>query len=107
MACMIAAYLYSRFSSAGQRGNNSTNRQTELGRDWYYREIAPLGIPLDETFTDSARSAFKGEHVGKNGALGRFLAAIQSGVVSKGSILIVENSGPHQPSRSEDRSQAV
>jgi len=83
--------LYSRFSSAGQKGNNSTSRQTEVGRDWYYREIAPLGIPLDETFTDSARSAYKGEHVGKKGDLGRFLAAIQSGAVSKGSILIVEN----------------
>jgi DNA invertase Pin-like site-specific DNA recombinase len=63
----------------------------EEGRDWYYREIAPLGIPLDETFTDSARSAYKGEHVGKRGELGRFVAAIQSGAVSRGSILIVEN----------------
>jgi DNA invertase Pin-like site-specific DNA recombinase len=88
---MIAAYLYSRFSGAGQRGNNSTDRQTEVGREWYNREIAPLGIPLDESFTDSARSAYKGEHVGKKGDLGRFLAAIQSGAVSKGSILIVEN----------------
>ena len=50
-----------------------------------------MGIPLDESYTDSARSAYKGEHVGKDGALGRFLAAIQSGAVSRGSILIVEN----------------
>lgn len=63
----------------------------EIARDWYNREIAHLGIPLDETFTDSARSAYKGEHVGKNGDLGRFLAAIQSGAVAKGSILIAEN----------------
>jgi hypothetical protein len=88
---MRAAYSYTRFSSAGQIGNSSTDRQLEAGRDWYNHHIAPLGIPLDETFTDSARSAYKGEHVGKKGDLGRFLAAIQSGTVSKGSILIAEN----------------
>jgi Resolvase, N terminal domain len=53
--------------------------------------IAPLNIPLDETFTDSARSAYKGEHVGKHGDLGRFLAAIQSGAVTKGSVVYAEN----------------
>ena len=88
---MRAAYSYTRFSSAGQKGNNSTDRQIEEGREWYAEHIAPLGIPLDESFTDTARSAYKGEHVGKHGDLGRFLAAIQSGAVSKGSILIAEN----------------
>jgi hypothetical protein len=86
-----AAYSYTRFSSAGQKGNNSTDRQIEEGREWYAEHIAPLGIPLDESFTDTARSAYKGEHVGKHGDLGRFLAAIKSGAVSKGSILIAEN----------------
>jgi len=88
---MRAAYSYTRFSSAGQIGNSSLDRQIEEGREWYSREIAPLNIPLDETFTDSARSAYKGEHVGKKGDLGRFLAAIQSGAVARGSILIAEN----------------
>jgi hypothetical protein len=86
-----AAYSYTRFSSAGQKGNNSFDRQIEDGREWYAQEIAPLGIPLDESFTDTARSAYKGEHVGKHGDLGRFVAAIQSGAVSRGSILIAEN----------------
>jgi Resolvase, N terminal domain/Recombinase len=88
---MKAAYSYTRFSSAGQIGNNSTDRQLEEGRAWYAEHIAPLGIPLDETFTDSARSAYKGEHVGKHGELGRFVAAIKSGAVANGSILIAEN----------------
>src|ERR1700730_17831648 len=88
---MRAAYSYTRFSSAGQIGNNSTDRQIEDGRAWYAERIAPRNIPLDETFKDSARSAYKGEHVGKHGDLGRFVAAIQSGTVSKGSILIAEN----------------
>src|ERR1700722_7541490 len=88
---MIAAFSYTRFSSAGQKGNNSTDRQIEDGREWYTQEIAPLGIPLDESFTDTARSAYKGEHVGKKGDLGRFLAAILSGAASNGSILIAEN----------------
>jgi len=94
---MRAAYSYTRFSSAGQVGNSSLDRQIEEGREWYNREIAPTGIPLDESFTDSARSAYKGEHVGKKGDLGRFLAAIQSGAVSKGSVLIAENA--HRLSR--------
>jgi hypothetical protein len=68
--------LYTRFSSAGQKGNNSTDRQIEEGREWYAEQIAPLGIPLDESFTDTARSAFKGEHVGKKGDLGRRCDAV-------------------------------
>jgi Resolvase, N terminal domain/Recombinase len=88
---VIAAYSYRRFSSASQTDNDSLARQMQVAREWYNREIAHLGIPLDETFTDSARSAYKGEHVGNNGDLGRFLAAIKSGSVSKGSILIAEN----------------
>src|ERR1700675_3021308 len=88
---MIAAFSYKRFSSSGQDNNDSFDRQGGDTRDWYNREIAPLGIPLDETFKDSARSAYTGEHVGKRGDLGRFVAAIKSGAVSKGSILIAEN----------------
>jgi Resolvase, N terminal domain/Recombinase len=88
---VIAAFSYKRFSSSGQINNDSFDRQEGVARDWYNREIAPLGIPLDESFTDSARSAYNGEHVGKRGDLGRFVAAIKSGVVSKGSILIAEN----------------
>jgi hypothetical protein len=67
------------------------DRQEDVTRNWYNREIAHLGIPLDESFTDSGRSAYNGEHVGKKGDLGRFVAAIKSGTVSKGSILIAEN----------------
>jgi Resolvase, N terminal domain/Recombinase len=88
---MKAAYSYKRFSSAAQTDGDSLERQMQIARDWYYRQIAHLGIPLDETFTDSGVSAFTGKHIGKRGNLGRFLAAIQSGAVSKGSILIAEN----------------
>lgn len=88
---MKAAYSYKRFSSAAQADGDSLERQMQIARDWYNREIAQLGIPLDETFTDSGVSAFTGKHVGKRGNLGRFLAAIQSGSVSRGSILIAEN----------------
>jgi Resolvase, N terminal domain/Recombinase len=88
---MKAAYSYKRFSSAAQTDGDSLERQMQIARDWYNRQIADLGIPLDETFTDSGRSAFTGKHIGKRGNLGRFLAAIQSGSVSRGSILIAEN----------------
>ena len=88
---MKAAYSYKRFSSAAQTDGDSLERQMQIARDWYNREIADLGIPLDETFTDSGVSAFTGKHVGKRGNLGRFLAAIQGGSVSRGSILIAEN----------------
>jgi DNA invertase Pin-like site-specific DNA recombinase len=88
---MKAAFSYKRFSSAAQTDGDSLERQMQIARDWYNHEIAHLGIPLDETLTDPGRSAFTGENIGKRGSLGRFLAAIQDGTVSRGSILIAEN----------------
>lgn len=81
------AYSYVRFSSADQASGDSLRRQTEAAR----RYAAANGMELDEALTmqDLGRSAYAGHHVSE-GALGVFLAACESGLVPKGSTLIVE-----------------
>ncbi len=65
-------------------------RQLQIAREWWAREIAPLGTPLEEMACDEGLSAWKGEHVEK-GSLGHFLAEIKVGRIATGSILIAEN----------------
>jgi len=81
------AYSYVRFSSADQASGDSLRRQTEAAK----RFAAANGLDLDEALTmqDLGRSAYAGHHVSE-GALGGFLAACESGIVPKGSVLIVE-----------------
>ncbi|MCU8114274.1 recombinase family protein [Vibrio vulnificus] len=49
-------------------------------------------IPINEDLImrDRGLSAFKAEHI-KRGALGKFIAAIEDGLIAEGSILIVES----------------
>src|ERR1700751_364966 len=84
------AYSYARFSSRRQADGHSLERQLEIARAWYTREIAPLGLPLDDLKCDDGYSAYRGQQVTK-GSLGHFLAEIKAGSVAKGSILIAEN----------------
>jgi hypothetical protein len=63
------AYSYARFSSARQAESNSLKRQLDIAREWYAREIAPLGLPLDDLKCDDGYSAYRGVHVEK-GSLG-------------------------------------
>ncbi len=51
---------------------------------------AANGLELDEAFTDEGVSAFRGQNF-TGGALAAFLAACESGQVSSGSFLLVEN----------------
>ena len=84
------AYSYARFSSRRQAEGTSLERQLEIARAWYTREIGPLGLPLSDLKADDGYSAFRGKHVEK-GSLGHFLAEIKAGTVLKGSVLIAEN----------------
>ena len=87
---MKKAYSYARFSSAGQADGNSVERQIRIAREWHAREIAHLGIPLDESLgCDEGKSAYTGKHL--KGSLGHFLAEIKEGRIASGSILIAEN----------------
>lgn len=81
-------YSYLRFSTKEQRHGRSTARQTKLAKDW----AEAHGYTLSDTraFADVGVSAFKGRNA-TEGNLRRFVAAIESGAVEPGSILIVES----------------
>jgi len=80
-------YSYSRFSDPRQAKGSSLERQAAYAARW----AAEHGLKLDESLTlrDEGLSAYHQNHV-KSGALGVFLAAIESGKVPPGSVLVVE-----------------
>ena len=80
-------YSYSRFSDPRQSKGHSLERQAAYAARW----AAEHGLPLDESLTlrDEGLSAYHQQHV-KSGALGVFLAAVESGKVPPGSVLVVE-----------------
>jgi len=82
------AYSYIRFSSKKQAEGNSLERQTELS-EAYAKE---KGLTLDDTLNmnDHGLSAFHGVHKNQ-GSLGIFLRLVETGKISQGSILIVED----------------
>ncbi|ATA54599.1 recombinase family protein [Variovorax boronicumulans] len=80
-------YSYSRFSDPRQAKGSSLERQAAYAARW----AAEHGLKLDESLTlrDEGLSAYHQKHV-KSGALGVFLAAVESGKVPPGSVLVVE-----------------
>tara|TARA_R110002012_G_scaffold304340_2_gene507786 strand:+ start:1287 stop:2981 length:1695 start_codon:yes stop_codon:yes gene_type:complete len=80
------AYSYIRFSTKRQALGDSLRRQVESTRAYADKH----GLVLDESFRDPGKSAFRGEHA-KTGALGRFLASVEKGLIEPGSTLIVES----------------
>jgi DNA invertase Pin-like site-specific DNA recombinase len=85
---MTRAYSYLRFSTPEQARGDSARRQTDLAASYAARH----GLELDEklTFEDTGVSAYRGRNVAE-GRLADFLAAVRSGVVERGSYLLVEN----------------
>jgi len=81
-------YSYSRFSSPEQAFGDSERRQWEAAQA-YAKE---KGFVFDESLrmTDRGLSGYHGMHRRK-GALGAFLAKVESGAVAPGSVLVVEN----------------
>lgn len=82
------AYSYIRFSTPEQQTGDSFRRQYELSLA--YAELH--GLILDErlTYRDLGVSAFDKSNV-RDGQLGAFLKAIESGAVPIGSYLLVES----------------
>ncbi len=82
------AYSYLRFSTPDQMKGDSYRRQTEAARNYAEQN----GLDLDDalTFRDLGVSAFRGANV-IDGALGRFIEAVDTGRVQPGSYLLVEN----------------
>ena len=82
------AYSYLRFSTPEQMRGDSYRRQTEMAE----RYAAKHGLTLDRELrmADEGISAFRAKNV-RQGALGRFLRAIDDELVPEGSFLLVEN----------------
>ncbi|MEH6713336.1 MAG: recombinase family protein, partial [Paraglaciecola polaris] len=84
-------YLYQRFSSSKQEGNSSLFRQGEAQQEWLARHPNCHVTMLEEQpLVDAGISAFKGKHLA-TGSLGRLVSAIETGVIPKGSIILVEH----------------
>lgn len=85
---MVArVYSYIRFSDPRQATGHSSERQADYAAKW----AADNGLVLDESLSlrDEGLSAYHQHHI-KSGALGAFLAAIEHGKISPGSVLVVE-----------------
>lgn len=85
---MVFACSYIGFSSKRQKTGNSLRRQTELSRNY----AAKNGLILDDalSFRDLGVSAYTKANVEK-GVPGKFLDAVNSGIVPSGAYLLVES----------------
>jgi|GEM_PF-4261361 Site-specific recombinases, DNA invertase Pin homologs len=80
-------YSYRRVSSIKQTKGAGLEMQKEQEKLIELSES--FGIPIsDEVLDDAGLSAFHGEHTAK-GSLGWFIAAVKSGLIAKGSILVI------------------
>lgn len=82
------AYSYLRFSTPEQRKGDSFRRQTSLAKE--YAERNGLILDTEVTFRDLGVSAYQGRNR-QAGALGLFLEAVETGLIEKGSYLLVES----------------
>ena len=80
------AYSYIRFSSEGQGDGNSEPRQVDLAQRW----AKAKGVTLKMGYIDRGIPSFRGENR-KTGALGKFIRAVESGTIKRGSYLVVED----------------
>lgn len=85
----VKAYSYVRFSSPEQAKGDSLRRQTEAAQKYAQKH----GLSLDEelTFQDLGLSAYQARNNASHGELADFLEAVKTGLVPKGSYLLVEN----------------
>jgi DNA invertase Pin-like site-specific DNA recombinase len=85
---MSKAYSYIRFSSEKQRKGDSLRRQLEDSEVY----AAANGLTIDTTlkFRDEGLSAYDGANLEK-GDLGKFIEAVKTGKIERGSHLLVES----------------
>lgn len=86
---MPKAISYIRFSTKKQTDGDSTKRQSKYIGDWLKRNP---DYYLDENlkFNDLGISGYSGANA-ESGAFGEFLAAVKSGFIEPGSVLLVES----------------
>jgi DNA invertase Pin-like site-specific DNA recombinase len=87
---MFVVYSYSRLSTGEQGEGDGQRRQDDGARAWVARHP---GHVLDTALVlrDKGRSGFHGLNAKGKGALARFLALIDAGVVKPGSVLLLES----------------
>ncbi|MBN8951178.1 recombinase family protein [Rhizobium sp. 60-20] len=83
---LVRAYSYVRMSSRKQLRGDSLRRQLERSKAFADEH----SLLLDDSLQDLGISAWKGKNF-KTGALGRFLAMVESGEIPKGSYLLIES----------------
>ncbi|MBL0601337.1 recombinase family protein [Aeromonas veronii] len=81
------AYSYIRFSTPKQAQGDSYRRQLAKAKEYCTEHNLTL---VEDTIDDRGVSAFRGANM-MEGALGRFLEAVKSGVIEQGSYLLVES----------------
>lgn len=86
---MPTAYSYLRFSSAPQQWGDSARRQRDLATAY----AAKHGLELADhrELADRGVSGYSGANLAPEAALGAFVAAVHSGHIERGSILLVES----------------
>jgi DNA invertase Pin-like site-specific DNA recombinase len=82
------AYLYIRMSTERQLQGDSFRRQNERAIE--YCRVNDLELVTDFPLIDVGFSAFTGAHI-MQGALGKFLKAIEEHRIDRGSYLIIES----------------
>ncbi len=86
---MAIAYSYIRFSSVRQADGDSVRRQRE-NRDAWLAAHSDIRLDTSLALTDFAKSGFKRKDWDSY-ALAKFVKAVESGVVPRGSYLLIEN----------------
>jgi DNA invertase Pin-like site-specific DNA recombinase len=81
------AYSYVRFSTPEQSAGDSNRRQIDMARR--YADEHGLELDTELTFRDEGKSAYLGANA-RTGRLGDFLECVSTGLVPKGSVLLVE-----------------
>lgn len=85
---MPKAYSYVRFSTPEQAKGDSRRRQAELSQK--YADEHGLVLDVSLNLYDEGLSGYTSENRHK-GALGAFIRAVETGLVRKGSFLLVES----------------
>jgi DNA invertase Pin-like site-specific DNA recombinase len=85
----IPGISYARVSGERQLSGEGLARQLRGTMAWISAN-PEYPIRLDLSLTDEARSAWKGDHVGADGALGKLLEMVRAGTIKRGTVLLVE-----------------
>jgi DNA invertase Pin-like site-specific DNA recombinase len=81
------AYSYSRVSTPGQVAHDGLDRQAAVFLPFCERHNL---TPAPDALQDRGRSAYRGKHHDRHGALGRWLQQARDGSVPPGSVLVIE-----------------